>query len=256
MGPIVSWLLCTNHDDALLDRAIVSCLGQSFEDFELLIIANGVDAEAIGDAIGNRYAYDQRVRVVVTHIYLLNFSLNLGLHLARAPLVARIDSDDVSAPDRLERQVACMVRDPSIAVLGSAYTLIDTAGITHGRVDVPMSNQDIRRSLYYRNPICHPSVMLRRDIVLSLGGYLGGQNAEDYDLWARIALNQEWRFHNLEIPLVAYNSDSVGGGRASRKAYANVAAAQLRNFLVGGGIGWLIGSIITSFKAFILADKS
>lgn len=254
--PRVSWLLCTHRDDDLLYRAIQSCLTQTLTDFELLIVVNGTDAANIASALRLCYADDARVRVEETPVHMLNFSLSFGLHMARAPLVARMDADDVAPPERLERQVAYMERDPSLVVLGSSYQLIDATGKLHGRVDLPEQDAEIRRKLPFCNPICHPSVMLRRDAVLSVGAYLGGQNAEDYDLWLRLALNPDWRFANMPDLLLCYNVEPSGTARASRKAYANVAAAQLRNFLVTGSLRWLAGAFLTCAKTILRATKA
>ncbi|MDP2105723.1 MAG: glycosyltransferase, partial [Desulfobulbaceae bacterium] len=211
--PEVSWLLCSNRTNILFERAIQSCLTQTLDNFELLIVINGVNAREIAPQLHEKYKQDPRVRIVETPIHLLNFSLSLGLHLARAPYVARMDADDVSHPDRLARQLDFMERHPSVAVLGTAYELIDESGNVHGTVSPPESDSDIRRSLHYRNPICHPSVMLRKQAILQAGGYLGGQNAEDYDLWSRIALDPTRQFANMPDVLLSYNSAPGGAAR-------------------------------------------
>jgi len=254
--PVVSWLLCSCQSDILLERAIKSCLVQNLVDFELLLVINGVNARTISQHLHEKYKQDSRVRVVETPIHLLNFSLSLGLHLARAPYVARMDADDVSHPDRLARQLDFMERHPSVAVLGSAYELIDEIGGVHGIVSPPESDSDIRRCLRYRNPICHPSVLLRKQAILQVGGYLGGQNAEDYDLWLRIALDPAWQFANMPDVLLSYNSAPGGAARRSRRAYANVAAAQLRNFLISHDPRWFVGAAFSAAKSLFRANRA
>ena len=256
LKPRVSWLLCTHQDKELLERAIFSCLSQTTKDFELIIIVNGENTKTLANSIRMRHGEDPRVQIVETPIHLLNFSLNLGLHLARAPYVARMDADDVSHPDRLTRQLDFMERHPSVAVLGSAYELIDESGNVHGTVFPPTSNEYIRRSLHYRNPICHPSVMLRKQAILQAGGYLGGQNAEDYDLWLRIALDPTWQFANMPDVLLSYNSALGGAARRSRRAYANAAAAQLRNFLISHDLRWFVGSVFSVAKSMFRANQA
>lgn len=253
--PLVSWLLCTNREDALLYRAIDSCLAQTFSGFELVLVVNGELAEPIATSVREMYKSDCRVRVLATSIRLLNFSLSLGLHTARGQFIARMDADDVSAPQRLERQLAFLESRPDVVVCGSSYLLIDADGLQHGAVDLPRSDDEIRTALHYRNPICHPSVIFRRAPVLALGGYLGGQNAEDYDLWLRIAATSTWNFANLPEYLLSYNMDPNGAARGSRNAYANVAAAQLRSFLLTGTWRWLLGCLLSCSKFFIRAKK-
>lgn len=242
-------------DDAVLHRSIRSCLSQTFTSFELLLVINGPNYLNLLTLLQLRYAHDPRVRVVATPIHLLNFSLSLGLHLAQGKYVARMDADDVAAPDRLARQWSYMESHPSVAVLGSWYQLIDSADRVHGHVACPTSNDQIRRSLFYRNPICHPSVMLRREAILAKGGYLGGQNAEDYDLWLRICLDKDLHFANLPDYLLSYNVEPGGAARRSRRAYANVAAAQLRNLLITRDLRWLLGVILTAMKSIFRSDR-
>lgn len=224
-------------------------------DFELLLVVNGPDVERLVPSLTQEYAADPRVRVIGTPIHLLNFSLSLGLHLARSPYVARMDADDVSHPVRLEMQLAYLESHKDVAVVGSCYTLIDPQGRVNGKVDVPSADHEIRKALRFRNPICHPSVMFRRDLILRIGGYLGGKNAEDYDLWLRLAMHRQWRFANLPEPLLSYNVSTDGAARRSREAYANVASAQLRQFLVTREAGWLIGATLSSIKSFALANR-
>lgn len=254
-SPRVTWLLCTYQEDALLHRAMRSCLTQTMRDFELLLVVNGPDVDRLVPILTETYASDERVRVIGTPIWMLNFSLSLGLHLARAPFVARMDADDVAHPERLERQLAFMETHGNVVVLGSSYHLIDSNGRTHGRIDLPVTDSAIRKALRFRNPICHPAVMLRRDPVLAAGAYLGGKNAEDYDLWLRLAITPPWQFANLQNPLLSYNVSPKGAARRSRAAYANVASAQLRQFLITRDVCWLMGAALTTIKSFICADR-
>ncbi len=247
-APQVSWLLCTHQNHALLHRAIDSCLAQTLADFELLIVVNGPEAPPIASALRLRHHDDPRVRVFETPVHLLNFSLSWGLHLARAAYVARMDADDFSSPDRLQRQWNFMAQHPKVAVLGSSYNLVNAAGQVQGHVDVPQTNAEIRRQLRFRNPLCHPSVMLRKAALLPLGGYLGGRHAEDYDLWLRLALGTHWEFANLPERLLSYNRDTEGTARGSHAAYANAAAALLRNFLLTWDLRYVLGALMYACK--------
>ena len=253
--PIVSWLLCTNKCDHLLERAIESCLRQTFTEFELIIIVNGASVESITNKLKNRYAGEHSIRIFSTPIHLLNFSLSFGLHLARGKYIARMDSDDVSDPARLEQQVSFMNLNPKVIILGSAYKLIDESGNYHGLVTPPMSNSEIRNKLFYKNPLCHPSVMMRTKVVQELGGYLGGKYAEDFDLWLRVCLESNYEFANLDQFLLSYNVSQSGDARKSRVAYANTASAQLRNFLISGNYKWALGAILSFIKSILLAKK-
>ncbi|WHZ12928.1 MAG: hypothetical protein OJF60_003369 [Burkholderiaceae bacterium] len=249
--PTVSWLLCTNVADAQLRLALQSCLDQTYTDFELLVVANGSSANDIANMVRVWIGSDPRVRVLTTDVRHLIFSLSFGLHHARAQLVARMDSDDLSTRDRLERQVAFMRQHPEVVVLGSAYELIDAEGRPQRVVRLPTGDREIRRALLRGNPLCHPSVMFRRQVVMDAGGYLGGLHAEDYDLWARLSVESTNLFANLQEVCIGYRDVGVGVARRSRRAYASMAASQFRNFVTGAGVAWGLAALLSTLKAFM-----
>lgn len=254
--PAVSWLLCTHVANAQLRLAVQSCLDQSFTDFELLLIINGAQAADLAILVNAWFGADQRVRIYTTEVRHLIFSLSLGLHHARADLVARMDSDDVSMPDRLARQVAFMRQHPEVAVLGSAYQIIDANEQMQKTIRLPLTDAAVRRALLWGNPLCHPSVMFRRQVVLQAGGYLGGLHAEDYDLWLRLAANPDIKFANLDAVCLGYRNVGVGAARRARSGYASMASAQFRHFVNGFGIRWLLAAIVATAKAYVRSDKA
>jgi len=253
--PEVSWLLCTHLAGEQLHLALESCLNQTFSDFELVVVANGEKSESIAKSIESLVATDTRVRVLETKVRHLPFSLSLGLHHARGRFIARMDGDDISKPFRLERQVLFMNANPSVAVLGTAYEIIDELGVVKSHVQLPTSDYEIRRELLKRNPFCHPSVMFRREIVLNVGGYMGGLHAEDYDLWLRLASEPDLKFANLSDECLSYRNAGVSGVRRARTSYASVAASQLRLFLISGHISWFISIVLTLIKMCIFVQK-
>jgi glycosyltransferase involved in cell wall biosynthesis len=253
--PTVSWLLCTHVADEQLRLAVQSCLHQDFADFELILIVNGVKAQEVLLAVTNWFGHDPRVKIFGTEVRHLIFSLSLGLHHARGELVARMDSDDLSTPDRLARQIEFMQAHPEVAVLGTAYTLIDAQGVATKTVQPPVADADIRRAMLWRNPICHPSVMFRRKAVLEVGGYLGGLHAEDYDLWLRLAAHPAYKFANLAEVCLGYRVIGVGTARRARAAYATMAAAQMQQFVNGQGLRWVLAALVSVGKALVRARR-
>ena len=86
--PKVSWLLCAHILNPDLYAALLSCINQTFSDFEVIVVANGPDNEKIANQVGLWFENDLRVRIFKTEISFLSFSLSLGLHYARADLIA------------------------------------------------------------------------------------------------------------------------------------------------------------------------
>lgn len=252
-SPVVSWILCTHVITEDLKRAINSCLAQTFTDFEIIIIVNGPNFNEICQQLENWYSNEHKIKIYSTEIRHLNFSLNLGLHYAAGEFIARMDGDDISSIKRLDYQVSYMRNHPNIGVLGTGYSVIDSSGIALGTFKNPSSNKSIKRSLFYRNPLNHPSVLIRKKILLDAGGYMGGMHAEDYDLWCRLSDNKNVEFANLPESLLFYRMTGISGARKSLLAYASQAATQLNAFLVSKKICWLLGALTSTIKAIFIS---
>lgn len=173
-----------------LAPAIDSILGQTFGDFEFLILDDG-SRDGTADLLHDYAARDSRIRPIVRENRGLIASLNQLLAEARAPIVARMDADDISRPERFERQFAFLRDHPDYGVVGSWTEDIDEQGQPYYLVgpDHPLTHDDFLAAIDARGPLlCHPGVMYRRDLVLSVGGYHAAfRHCEDLDLWLRLA---------------------------------------------------------------------
>jgi glycosyltransferase involved in cell wall biosynthesis len=130
-------------------------------------------------------------------------ALNHGLRLARGEYIARMDADDESLPERLERQVAFLDSHPNVSILGTAYYKYDALRNERYVRYHPRSDQDIRRSMALYIPICHGSVMYRKAVVERVGGYDENiSDIVDLELWLRAA--PYFKFANLGTPLYVY----------------------------------------------------
>ncbi len=200
--PLVTVLMPVRDGARFLAAAIGSILGQSLQSFEFLICDDG-STDATPRILADHAAQDARIRLVPLGAVGLVAALNTGLRLARAPLVARMDADDLAWPERLERQVALSTAYPDAAAIGSGWRLVDVAGRSRGVVAPPVEPQEIEHALQARNCLAHPTMLLRRDAVLAAGGYRSAfLGAEDYDLWLRLTEHHPLRA--LAAPLVDY----------------------------------------------------
>lgn len=249
--PKVSWLICCNQQNPFLFNAIDSCLSQTFAEFEIIFICNGILRDEIASCLMAKYLYEERLTIVVSDLSFLTHSLNLGLDFCRAEFVARMDADDLCFPDRLERQVKYMHDNPNVAVLGSSYKIIDEEGVVGNIVKLPSTNLKIRERLFWTNPICHPSVMYKRDLIHKAGGYMGGVQAEDYDLWLRLHDDDSIVFAAIEEPLVLYRSNNINNSRKSARVYASVSSAQFRKFVESLKFKWLFAACYTMVKRVV-----
>ena len=197
--PETTVLLCVFNGADHLNEAIDSVLQQSCKDFELLIIDDG-STDGTPDIV--KSIRDQRVRFIRhdTNRGLI-CRLNEGLEEAAGRYIARMDADDVCHRERLDRQFQFLETHPEVGVLGTAVRIIDGNG--HGRIvyQYPEDHEVIDWIMPFVCPLAHPTIMMRRDLIRSVGGYAAGAvHAEDYDLWERLL--PRTRFANLPQPLL------------------------------------------------------
>ena len=182
---VVSVLMGVRDGAPWVAGAIESILGQTLADLELIVVDDGSTDSTPLILAGLR---DPRVVVERQAAAGLTRALGRALARARAPLVARLDADDVARPDRLERQHAFLAAHPEVGLLGSAARVVDEAGREVGAIHPPEDDAALRRDLIRRNPFVHSSIMARRALVTQAGGYDPDFSvAQDYDLWLRLA---------------------------------------------------------------------
>jgi glycosyltransferase involved in cell wall biosynthesis len=199
--PNVSVVMPVLNGEAYLVEAIESVLGQTLEELELVVVDDG--SHDTSRAIVKRFAgVDPRVRLVVNERNLgIAAALNQGWRAAQAPFIARLDADDVALPDRLSQQTAFLDAHPSVAVVGGAARVINSAGRQISTMRFPTASRTIRSTLLRHNCLAHPTVMLRRVALEDVGGYRF-DHSEDYDLWLR--LSERFELANLADPLILY----------------------------------------------------
>jgi len=227
--PAITVAMSVYNGERFLAAAIESVLGQTVSDFEFLILDDGsTDATA---AILRSYARaDARVRPIIRENRGLVASLNEMLAVARAPIVARMDADDVCRPHRFERQLAFLDQHPDHGVVGSWSEDMGEHGepIFRTGADHPITHEEVLEAIAEgRQVICHPAAMYRRDVVLSVGGYHAAfRHCEDYDLWLRLA--SVTKLGNVPERLVRYRRyDGQVSARHSTELQFGTAVAQL-----------------------------
>lgn len=226
----LSVILPVRNGGTYLDAAIASIRAQRFSDFELLVIDDGSTDGS--DVVAARHAAeDGRVRILANTGNGLVPALNYGAAKAEAALLARMDADDIAMPARFEQQMSFLRDNPSIGVIGTAWTRIDEAGRALGTTAPPTEPDTLAQRLLVGNPIGHPTAIMRRTVFEKAGGYRPAYvRAEDYDLWLRIAPFSQ--LANLAEPLLRYRVpaglDPQLFARQVRSEMAARATAQLR----------------------------
>jgi hypothetical protein len=185
--PRVSVVLAVHNGERFLQAALASVLGQSLQDFELIVVNDGSTDRSRTIVLGMQ---DARIRLLDNEGNLgLTPSLNRGLGEARGEFIARLDADDLAMPDRLARQVAFLDAHPDVALVAGGYRIIDVEARWQRRVLPPRDHVALRWELLFTCPFAHSAVMWRREAVaVAVGGYAPEyQYAMDWEFWARIA---------------------------------------------------------------------
>jgi glycosyltransferase involved in cell wall biosynthesis len=174
-----------------LRTAVDSILGQTLDDIELVLVDDGSRDDAIAhlDAID-----DDRLQRFANPGQGIVSALNYAAFMARGDYIARMDADDVAFPERLERQVELLEREPGVGIVGAEVEIFAEDGVGEGYrryeqwVNGLRSPADIAREIFVESPIPHPTAMLSSRLFRALGGYREVAWAEDYDLWLRAHL--------------------------------------------------------------------
>jgi GT2 family glycosyltransferase len=200
--PLVSVLLPVYNAEDYLAQAIDSILGQTFTDFELIIINDGSSDGS--KAIVDSYR-DPRIIIIDQDNAGLPISLNRAIAKAKGRYLARQDADDVSEPTRLAEQVAYLETHADCALLGTWATILQGSKLTDRELKHPTDNGEIQIKLMFYNCFVHSSVMIRKSTLDQCGLYPEDPKKfppEDYDLWLRIA--QVAKVANLPKALLSY----------------------------------------------------
>src|SRR5262245_27130869 len=159
--PIVSVVMSVLNGEPFLREAVESILGQTFGDFEFIVIDDG-STDASADILDSYQRNDARVRVYHQENKGLVESLNRGCGLARGKYIARMDADDIATKERLMWQVEFVEKHPEVGVVGGAIEVINASGKSSVTHRYPLKNSDIYQALLRGDcPLVHPTVVMR-----------------------------------------------------------------------------------------------
>jgi len=223
-APRVSVLLPVWNGEAFLEQAMESILRQTLSSFELIVIDDGsTDRTA---AIAEKLAFgDGRVRMLRRPHEGLSAALNAGIAAARGEYAARMDADDISAPDRLEKQVAHLDAHPGCVAVGAWIDVVDEAGRHIGLKTFVTTHDEISAALLSGvSPMAHPTIVARREALRAAGGYDARRYpSEDLDLWFR--LGESGELANLGEALLQHRRHKAAVGVCERETMKAMALA-------------------------------
>ncbi|MEN9419483.1 MAG: hypothetical protein RI988_3103 [Pseudomonadota bacterium] len=224
--PRVSVIMSVRDGEAFVAAALQSIRTQTMPDFECVVVDDG-SRDRTPAILAAAAAQDARLRVVhAAPPGGLVAALNLGCAMARAPLLARMDADDVALPQRLAQQLERLAHDTRLVVLGGAALFVDAQDrllppdptlTGPAALDAALRRGDC--------PLIHPTVVMRRSAFEAVGGYRACiAHAEDYDLWLRLA--ERGDLDNLREPVLRYrrHPHQVSIRHFREQALSNLAA--------------------------------
>lgn len=247
---LFSVVLCVNKKNPFLKNAIDSVLEQEYNsDFEFIIVANNCNDDLF-DFLEK--FDDERIVLLRTKIGQLSFNLNYAVNLALGEYIIRMDADDISLRNRLIVTEKIILENyPD--VVGFSATLIDEDDAIIGE-SKDYSNVNFRKKLMLCNPLIHPTVAINKESLLSVGGYLGGRQSEDYDLWIRLAKEKNINFIISPIKVLKYRI-SNDQSKGNVLPYCEVSAYFLREFLVSWNFRYLLAMLVSIGKRILLPFK-
>jgi glycosyltransferase involved in cell wall biosynthesis len=230
--PLVSVVLVVRNVDRFLAEAIESVLNQTFRDFEFIIVDFG-STDKTKEIVASYAKSDGRIRFSEIPSCSYIEAKIAACSLPTGRYIAIQDADDVSLPERLQAEVEFMESHPEVGLLGGAVQWIDSQGnFLSSDSDYPLEDEQIRKELKVRNPFWHPTVLIRKEAFVRVGGYRAAfTQSDDYDLWVRIS--EHYRCANLKQKVLYYRIHPQQLSLRKRKdqilcALAVQAAASLR----------------------------
>ncbi len=199
----VSVIMSCFNAESTIHTAIKSILNQTFDNFEFIIIDDG-STDKTRIALKEFAQNDKRIRLRFNSSNQgLAASLNIGIQMAHAPFIARMDADDESIAERLEKQLQYISLHKDIDILGSGVWYKSGTGELLEIKLLPERHDEIVKLMFKKTPVFHPTILIKKEVFKLYGMYDPSVTwAEDSDLWYRIY--DKVRFHNLQEPLLIY----------------------------------------------------
>jgi glycosyltransferase involved in cell wall biosynthesis len=193
--PRVSVVSSVYNGESYFDRAIPGILGQTFEDFEFIVVDDG-SQDRTPELLRELAARDPRVRIFAPGRLGAAAAYNYGVEQARGEYVARQDFDDQSYPERLRLQVALLDAHPDVGIVGGYYLLVDERREERYLRMPPTDHTGIRAAMAKYVPIAHTVATYRRRVWTEAGGYPLVNNLIDQRFYLRVG-KLGWQFANV-----------------------------------------------------------
>jgi len=206
----ISVVMPAYNCEAFVGKAIESILGQTYRDFEFIIVDDG-STDKTGEIIAHYAQRDGRIRVLHGNHAGISAALNLGIAHATAPWIARMHADDIALPERLEQQISHTLSNPEVVLWGTyAYHINSREEILGVSQTGPTSVEEFYalRNSGQNVTVIHPTAMFRKEQFLQAGGYNSSfDSCQDLELFDRLAV--QGPIVSIPVPLLLYRMHST-----------------------------------------------
>lgn len=200
--PKVSVIMSVYNAEKYLRESVQSILGQTCTDFEFIIVNDG--STDTSKEILESFS-DPRIKIINQKNRGLTESLNTAIRESKGMYIARMDADDISFPERFEKQISFLDTHPDIAMCGTQCDVYK----------VPQTHRDIKRMMLFHNPFIHPSTMIRSSVLKQNLYDTSFRHLQDYELWTRIV--PFYKTANLPDVLLKYTVTQAGITQLKKK---------------------------------------
>lgn len=184
--PLVSIIMPVYNSEKFLEEAILSILNQTYKNFEFIII-DDASTDSSWEIIKKYKTIDRRIKAIRNKPNLgVTKTLRKGINLTKGKFIARMDADDISSNTRLEEQVNFLLNNPDYVLVGSQINIIDEEGNIIGKRNYPLTDSQIRKTLFFKSPFAHPSVCIKAASLKKFNYSPKFLTVQDYYLWYQL----------------------------------------------------------------------
>jgi glycosyltransferase involved in cell wall biosynthesis len=203
--PALSVIMTVYNSERYIEKSITSVLGQSFKDYEFIIVDDGSTDNSINIISSIR---DNRIHLIKCNHLGRTQALNYAFRQTNAPLIAIMDSDDISSPDRFQKQIDILNNNPGIGIVSSWYEFISgKEKVLNKTRKLPENHDNIEYEMTIHCSMCFSALMLQRRLITQLGGFNEELSCdEDYDLYLKLL--PLTKFYNVQEVLLKYRIHS------------------------------------------------
>ena len=233
MKPAISVIMSVYNGERYLAEAIESVRRQTFQNWELVVI-NDCSTDTTSEILADFSNMDERIKVYTNEVNLkLPSSLNKAISLSNGKYIARMDADDICLPDRLEKQYKFMEEHSDVALSSCRFLTVKNGVYASGGAGGRCDSEAIRAMLLVSNPILHPGVIAKAEVMKEFNYNPAFTCTEDLELWTRmVASNQKiqilpeclliYRLHDKQITSTTLEKQHVEVLKIQQKYYASL----------------------------------